>query len=84
MKAKKKFWKYEEIWRKVRDLIKSITENSGDYDERYMKIKFNSDEKLPLNKTREIPSMLIFARGGFHENSNYLSQVFLDQCLHKI
>ena len=49
-----------------------------------MKIKFNSDEKLPLNKTREIPSMLIFARGGFHENSNYLSQVFLDQCLHKI
>ena len=49
-----------------------------------MKIKFNSDEKLPLNKTREMPSMLIFAKGGFHENSNYLSQVFLDQCLYKI
>ena len=43
-----------------------------------MKIKFNSDEKLTLNKTREIPSMLIVARGGFHENSKYLSQVFLD------
>ena len=28
-----------------------------DYDEEYMKIKFNSDDKLPLNKTIEIPTM---------------------------
>ena len=35
MKAKKK--KYEEIWNKVRDLIRSITKNSNDYDEKYMK-----------------------------------------------
>ena len=30
---------------KIRDLIRSITKNSDDYDEKYMKIKFNSYDK---------------------------------------
>ena len=42
--------RYGELWSKIKDLIRSITENSEDYDEKYMKIKFNSDDKLPLNK----------------------------------
>ena len=42
--------KYEELWSKIKDLIRSITKNSDDYDEKYMKIKFNSDDELPLNK----------------------------------
>ena len=29
----------------------SVTKNSDDYDEKYMKINFNSDDELPLNKT---------------------------------
>ena len=33
--------KYEELWSKIRYLIWSITKNSDDYDEKYMKIKFN-------------------------------------------
>ena len=35
---------------KIRDLIRSITKNLDDYDEKYMKIKFSSDDKLPLKK----------------------------------
>ena len=46
-----------------------------------MKIKFNSDDELPLNKATEIHSMIIVA---FHENSNYHPQVFLDECLYKL
>ena len=46
MKAKKKFLKYEELWSKIRDLIRSITKNSDDYDEKYVKIKFNLDDKF--------------------------------------
>ena len=45
--SKEKFEKYEELWSKIRDLIRSITKNSNDYDEKYVKIKFNSDDKLP-------------------------------------
>ena len=29
--------KYEKLWSKIRDLIRSITKNSYDYDEKYMK-----------------------------------------------
>ena len=33
--------KYEELWRKIRYLTRSITKNSDDYDEKHMKIKFD-------------------------------------------
>ena len=34
--------KDEELWSKIRDLIRSIVKNIDDYDEKYKKIKFNS------------------------------------------
>ena len=49
--------KYGELSIKIRDLIRSITKNADDYDEKYMKIKFSSDDKLALNKTIEIDSI---------------------------
>ena len=41
-----------------------------------MKIKFNSVDELPLNKTKEIASMIIVVRAVFHENNKYYLQVF--------
>ena len=49
-----------------------------------MKIKFNSDDELPLNKTVEIPTITIVVRVIFLENNKYYPQVFLDKCLYKI
>ena len=42
---KEKIKKYEELWSKIRDVSRSITKNSDDYDEKYMKIKFNSNDE---------------------------------------
>ena len=69
---------------KIRDLIKSITKNSDDYNKRNRKIKFNSDDKLPLNKRIEIPSMIIVVVLIFIKITNIISQVFLDECLYKL
>ena len=55
----------------MRDLIRSITKNSDDYNGKYMKTKFNSDDELPLNKTIEIHSMIIVVRAAFHKNNKY-------------
>ena len=66
--SKEKIKKYQELWSKIRDLARSITKNSDDYDEKYMKIKFNSDDKLPLNKTIKIRTITIVVRAVFHEN----------------
>ena len=54
----------------------SITKNSDDYDEKYMKIKFNLDDELSLNKTTEISTMTIVVRAIFYENNKYYPQVF--------
>ena len=80
--SKEKIKKYEELWIKIRDLIRSVTKKSEDYDEKYMKVKFNSDDELPLNKTIKVPVMIIVVRAVFHENNKYYPQVFLDECLH--
>ena len=61
--SKEKIKKYEKIWSKIRDLIRSLTKNSDDYDEKYMEIKFNSDDELI-----EISTMTIVLRAVFHEN----------------
>ena len=49
-----------------------------------MKIKFNSDDGLPLNKTILIPTMTIVAQAAFHGNYECHSQVSLDECLYKV
>ena len=36
--------KYAELWDKIKDLIRSITNTSGDYDKNYMLKKFSSYE----------------------------------------
>ena len=84
MKAKKKLKKYGELWSKIRDLIRSINKNSDDYDKKYMKIKFNSNDELPLNKTIDIPIMKIIVRAIFLRNNKFYQQVFLDKGLYKI
>ena len=45
---------YEELWIEIKYVIRSITNNSDNYDEKYVKIKFNSFDDLPLKKTPEL------------------------------
>ena len=69
--SKDRLNKYEELWNKIRDLIRSITNNSENYDEEYMSIKFNSDDNIPLKKTVDISNMVIVFRSVFHEGKKY-------------
>ena len=71
IREKRKNKKYEEFWSKVRDLIRSITKNSDDYNENYMKVKVNSDGDLPLNKTIETYDATIIVWAVFHEKNKY-------------
>ena len=69
---------------KIRDLIRWVTRKLDDYDQKYMRIKIDTHDKLPLNKTIKIPIITIVVRAVFHENNKYYLQVFLDECLYKI
>ena len=72
---------YQKGWSKIRYLTRSISQNSSDYDKRYMKIKFKFNYELPLNKAIKIRTTTIVVRTVFHESSKYYPQVFLDECL---
>ena len=49
-KNKDTLGKYTELWNKIKDVIRSITNTSGNYNKKYVKIKFNSNEYLLLGK----------------------------------
>ena len=69
--------KYDELWSKVPDQIRTITNNSHNDDEKYMKIKFNLDDDLTLKKTLELPKMIIVVRAVFHEGNKNIITGFL-------
>ena len=46
---------------------------------KYIKIKFNSDEHLPLSKTLEIYKIVIIIRSVFHEGNKYSPEAFSDE-----
>ena len=81
------FW-WEQRWQFFlgvkSDLIMSVAKNSDDYEEKYMKIKFKSDDELPLNKTTEVSNMITVVRAIFLENNKYYPQAFLDEYSYKV
>ena len=49
-----------------------------------MKIKFNSDDNLPLNKTIKLHNMTIIIRSVFEKDGKFCLQVFLGKCLYEL
>ena len=68
----------------MKDLFTTLTKKSDYYGKKNITIKFNLNEELRLNKTKEIPSMIIVVRVVFHGNNKYQSKIFLDESLYKL
>ena len=49
-----------------------------------MKIKFDSDDNLPLNKILKFRVLTIIIRNIFENDDKYYPQIFLDDCLFEI
>ena len=77
--------KYADVWDGIKSKIKAI--NGGkenDYGKDYMKIKFNSDDDLPLNKPLKFHAMTIIIRSVFEEDGKLYPQIFLDDALYEL
>ena len=77
--------KYANVWDGIKNKIKAI--NGGkenDYGKDYMKIKFNSDDDLPLNKPLKFNAMTIIIRSAFEEDGKFYPQLFLDGTLYEL
>ena len=49
-----------------------------------MKIKFNPDDDLPLNKPLKFHAMTIIIRSVFEEDGKLYPQIFLDDTLYEL
>ena len=77
--------KYAEVRSGIKEQIKKINNGSVDeYAKDYMKIKFNSDDNLPLNKIIKFRVLTIIIRNVFEKDGKYYPQIFLDDCLYEI
>ena len=54
---KKLLKKYTDVWNGSKGKIKEISSGECDYEKDYIKIKFNSDDNLPLKKPLKFHSM---------------------------
>ena len=70
--------KYNDVFNGIRNKIKKISGDECDYEKDYMKIKFNSDDDLPLNKPLKFHNMTITIRSVFEEDGKLYLQVFLE------
>ena len=80
----KELLKKYDVFNEIRDKIKEISNDECDYEKDYMKIKFNSDDDLPLNKPLKFHNMTITIRSVFKEDGKLYPQVFLDETLYEL
>ena len=77
--------KYTNVWNGIKHKLKAI--NGGEenhYEKDYMKIKFNSDDDLSLNKPLKFHAMTIIIRSVFEEDGKLYPQLFLDDTLYRL
>ena len=68
--------KYSEVWDGIKDRIEKINNNEGKYDKDLIKIKFHTDDDIPLNKQLYFPTITVIIRNIFEKDSKYYPQIF--------
>ena len=60
--------KYIVVWNGIKNKIEKVSNNNCDYEKDYMKIKFNSDVNLILNKPLKFHNITIIIKSVFEED----------------
>ena len=76
--------KYTKIWDEIKYIQTINAGKSGKYEKDYRRIKFNSDDDLPLNKIMKLHMLTVIVSSVFEEDGKYYPQVFLDECLYEV
>ena len=78
--------KYQEVFDGIKEIIKKINDYGQPikYDDNYMKIKFNTDDNIPLNKIIYFPTITIIIRSVTKKDDKYYPQRFLNNCLYEV
>ena len=82
---KKVLKKYAELWDGIKNQIEAINDDKKfEYTRNFMKIKFNSDVDLSLDKPLKFPIMTIVVRSVSEKDGKFYPQIYLDECLYEL
>ena len=73
--------RYDDVFNGIMGKIKKIDDDWLEYSKDYMKIRFSSDDNLPLNKLLKLCNMTVTIRYAFSKDNKLYPQVFLDDAL---
>ena len=76
--------KYTKLWDGIKNKIETINDHEFKYGEDFMKIKFDSDDGLPLNKPLNLQMLTIIVTSVFNNEGKFYPQVYLDECLYEL
>ena len=76
--------KYLDAWSVIKNKIKAVSSGECDYEKDVIKIKFDSDDDLPLYKPLKFHMVTITIRSVFEEDGKFYPQVFLDDALYEL
>ena len=76
--------KYNDVFDELIDEIRKIDDDWLEYTKVYTKIKFSSDDNLPLNKPLNFYNMTVTIRCVISEENKLYPQVFLDDTLYSL
>ena len=84
-KSKEVSKKYEEFWEGVKKEIETINRGKKiEYGKDFQKIRFKSNDDLPLNKPIKLHLLTIIIRSVFSEDGKFYPQLFLDDALYEL
>ena len=76
--------KYKDVWNGIKNRINAINDRKCSYQKCFMKIKFNSDDELPLNKPLKFHAVTIIIISVFEKDSKLYPQVLLDDTFYEL
>ena len=69
--------KYIKLWDEIEYLTETINDGKASkFDKDFMKIRFESDDNLPLNITLNLHMLTVVVRSVFKEDGKYYPQIF--------
>ena len=76
--------KFDQVFAGIKYHIEKISDEEVDFNSDSDKIKFLTDDSLPLGKLIYFPTMTVVIRCVFKQNGVVYPQVYLDDCLYQI
>ena len=74
----------DQVFSGIQDHISKSDDKEVNFNIDYDKIKFLSDDSLPLNKLIYFPTLTIVIRCVYKQDEVFYPQVYLDDCLYQI